>query len=267
VQAGLLFQQELLPEEVGALLAGKKIAFLGLARDCASRILHSIEKLSELGGYFEQYRIFVFENDSIDGTDLILKELSLGGYLNLIQEIGLSEIMPLRTERLGYARNALLDLVSGDENLDYICWADLDGLVDHRFSNDGFLSNFKLEAVWDCVFPTTAPHYYDIWALREKIICPDDYILAETIKYNGVLNPGFVPHIAVGKLASNNLLGWFRVDSAFGGMGIYKHRYAKLARYCGFMNGREVCEHVPYNLALRDRGAKMYINPSFVTNL
>jgi len=40
----------------------------------------------------------------------------------------------------------------------------------------GFLSNFKYESVWDVVFPISYPIYYDIWALKEKIIAPRDIV-------------------------------------------------------------------------------------------
>jgi len=267
VRCGLVFVEELSDSTALELVARKKIIFLGLARDCVNRIPGSIAKLNELGGLFRDSDLIVFENDSRDGTGEVLSAMSLTQNMRLIRESGLDEIFPRRTERLAYARNLLVDLIEEDDSYDYVCWVDLDGLVDERFSNQGFISNFKIETVWDGVFPTTEPHYYDIWALREKTICPDDYILAETVKLNGVLNQSFVPHIAVGKLTSRNLLGWFRVDSAFGGMGIYKRKFANMARYCGFMNGHEICEHVPYHFGLIEAGARLYINPSFVTNL
>ena len=57
------------------------------------------------------------------------------------------------------------------------------------------------------------------------------------------------------------------VESAFGGMGIYKTSLLGNAWYSGRDNlGREVCEHVGFNFCVRQNGAKLYIMPALLND-
>jgi hypothetical protein len=70
----------------------------------------------------------------------------------------------------------------------------------------------------------------------------------------------------VGKIKFPLLKGWLPVDSAFGGIGIYKTSSFKHASYFGFSNGHEICEHVGFHQMAREVGMKLYINPKFTVN-
>jgi hypothetical protein len=254
-------------EQVNQLLKTKKIIFLGTARSCATKIAESINRIFSLAENFADYRIEIFENDSEDHTLSIIQEMVLNNpRLSVVTESGLDQVLPGRTQRLAYARNKLLDraLISNPE-FDYICWADLDGLVDDRFSTQGFLSNFMYESVWDAVFPITYPIYYDVWALREKTIAPNDVAWDAKHRVPSVVSHGKNLHAAVQQLAPGSLTGWLSVESAFGGFAIYKNQYAGAGRYVGTKRGEEICEHVIYNKSLIHAGARLYINPECIT--
>ena len=184
-----------------------------------------------------------------------------------MREQGVAERMPLRTERLAYGRNKLLDHVLGRGPFDYIAWADLDGLVGERFSTDGFLSNFRFEEAWDAVFPLSWPLYYDLWALREPTVCPDDYVWSGLHTLNAALFAGREIHAATQQLAPGRVAGWVPVQSAFGGFGLYKAAVVAQGRYTGLVDGREVCEHVPYHDLLVKAGARLYLNPQCITHI
>jgi hypothetical protein len=250
-------------------LRGKRIAFLGTARSCAAALPASIAKLRELGALFAEHAIHVYENDSSDDTGALLDHWARDGLLHAIREQGVAARMPLRTERLAYGRNRLLDHVldQGADRFDYICWADLDGLVGERFSVDGFLSNFRHEAAWDAVFPLSWPLYYDLWALREPTICPDDYVASGLHSLNAALFAGREIHAATQQLQPGRVAGWLPVQSAFGGFGLYKAAVVGHGRYSGLVDGREVCEHVPYHAQLVAAGARLYLNPQCITHI
>jgi hypothetical protein len=254
-------------DEVRQQLRGQKIAFLGTARSCAKALPASINKLRELGSLFGAHEIHVYENDSTDDTGALLDHYARDGLLHAIREQGVAAQMPLRTERLAYGRNRLLDQVLPRGPFDYICWADLDGLVGDRFSTDGFLSNFQLDAVWDAVFPLSWPLYYDIWALREDSICAHDYVWDGQHRLNAVLHAGKEIHAATQQLAPGRVAGWVPVRSAFGGFGLYKGHIVAQGRYTGLVDGREVCEHVPYHALLQQAGARLYLNPKCITHV
>ena len=248
-------------------LRGRRIAFLGTARSCAAALPASITKLCELGALFGAYEIHVYENDSTDATGALLDHFARDGLLHAMREQGVAARMPLRTERLAYGRNKLLDHVLARGPWDYICWADLDGLVGQRFATDGFLSNFQHEEAWDAVFPLSWPLYYDLWALREPTICPDDYVASGLHTLNAALFAGREIHAATQQLAPGRVAGWVPVQSAFGGFGLYKGAVAGRGRYTGLVDGREVCEHVPYHDLLVKAGARLYLNPQCITHI
>ena len=58
--------------------------------------------------------------------------------------------------------------------------------------------------------------------------------------------------------------GWLEVESAFGGLGIYKGAPYRQARYSGHDKHQEICEHVVLHKAMRSEQARFYINPEFV---
>ncbi len=257
------------PEALRRSLRDKRIAFLGTARSCAAALPASISKLRELGALFAHHEIHVYENDSNDATGALLDHYAGDGLLHAMREQGVDARMPLRTERLAYGRNKLLDHVLGlgAGRFDYICWADLDGLVGERFSTDGFVSNFRFEEAWDAVFPLSWPLYYDLWALREPTICPDDYVWSGQHTLNAALFAGREIHAATQQLAPGRVAGWVPVQSAFGGFGLYKAAVVGHGRYTGLVDGREVCEHVPYHAQLVAAGARLYLNPQCITHI
>jgi len=268
---------EALPErsldDIRQALRGKRIAFLGTARSCAKALPASITKLRALGALFGSAEIHVYENDSSDDTGALLDHFARDGLLHAQREQGIAQRMPLRTERLAYGRNKLLDKVLAQQTapggvpFDYLCWADLDGLVGERFSVDGFLSNFQFEEAWDAVFPLSWPLYYDLWALREPTICAADYVWSGQHTLNAALFAGREIHAATQQLAPGRVAGWVPVQSAFGGFGLYKAAVAGHGRYTGLVDGREVCEHVPYHAQLVAAGARLYLNPKCITHI
>lgn len=58
---------------------------------------------------------------------------------------------------------------------------------------------------------------------------------------------------------------WIEVDSAFGGLAIYRRQAIGDARYVGVNEkGEELCEHVPFHSELRRRGCRIFINPGLI---
>lgn len=253
--------------QILALLQEKTIVFLGCARNCEAQIDDSISTLVRIGELHQSFKIVIFENDSSDRTAKILQKYAALGTIEFITKSDLDASFPLRTQRLAYARNLLLNraLVL---NPDYFCMADLDGVVGAEFNLDGYLSNFACEKSWDAVFPANRDFYYDIWALRHPEICPKDFMVLIN-----QLSPGFKTEDAydlfwknINKIDFKNMRAWLAVDSAFGGMGVYKLASFRYAQYFGLENGQETCEHVAFHQKAVCHGARLYINPKFIVN-
>jgi len=58
---------------------------------------------------------------------------------------------------------------------------------------------------------------------------------------------------------------WIEVDSAFGGLAIYRRQALVGARYNGLDGqGAEICEHATLHAKLRTNGHRIFINPKFI---
>ncbi len=246
-------------------LKHKSITFVGCARQCEESLAISIAKIASLGMLFGSWRLVIFENDSTDGTAGVVQELSNHLPIELIQHPGLQDAMPERTARLAFARNALRERALAIDS-DYICISDLDGVINYELPTEtSFLNSFGLHECWDAVFPVNAGMYYDIWALRHSVLHPYDYMTL-----GGVMDASLGRKLAVHFAASymqidmRQMSGWLPVDSAFGGMGIYKTTALREARYFGMQEGSEICEHVTLHQQMRAQGLRLFINPNFV---
>lgn len=249
------------------LLAEKKILFIGCARDCEQGAARSLAILQSLGQHFSTCKIAIYENDSKDQTVAVLNDHQARMDLTVISEQGLDQQMPARTHRLAYARNKLLGWAFNQES-DYIAVVDMDTVLTDRFDPAGFISNFELESVWDAVFPVNEHFYYDLWALRKDKLVEGDYYTRMN-ELDAALGSNQCRWLGAHSMQIDlrSAPGWIDVDSAFGGMGIYKTKtvFNAKPRYLGHdITGAELCEHVPFNQELKRNGANLYINPKFI---
>jgi len=247
-------------------LRKKTIIFIGCARDCLEGARKTIEVLKNLGHFFTDFKIAIYENDSTDGTDEYLRSLAEINDIVLFQKPLLIDF-PNRTARLSYCRNELLNYAKKTGS-DYVCVCDLDGVIGSKFDYDGFLSNFELNAAWDAVFPINKGIYYDIWALRHPVLCPFDYEREMNLApiSLGAKNTIDLYLHQRQRLDLSMLSSWLPVDSAFGGMGLYKTEALRFANYFGTRDGHQFCEHVSLHQCMNSLGAKLYLNPKFVVN-
>lgn len=267
VQAGLLLEPALSAANVLDTLKSMSIAFTGCARNCEGKLLEGIELAERLGRYFKSSQILVYENDSTDRTREVLASLAAQGRIQLLTESHLDFHLPFRTQRLSYARNKLMREVRR-HHPDLFCVMDLDGINGSDFSEAGFLSNFSYLPCWDAVFPANTSLYYDIWAFRNQDLCPADYE-RRLNTMNPALGSDAIFDLCLNQLQKidfTKLNGWLPVDSAFGGMGLYKTSKFQFANYCGTAGDYEACEHVSFHRDAVEAGAKLYINPAFLVD-
>jgi hypothetical protein len=57
---------------------------------------------------------------------------------------------------------------------------------------------------------------------------------------------------------------WIEVDSAFGGLAIYRREALLAGRYRGMTDAGPICEHVPLHAELRAQGYRIFINPALI---
>lgn len=225
----------------------KKIVFAGITRDSSEYIEQAITRVKELGSLFKEYKIFVYENDSKDNTVSLLQKMRVP-YIS--ETIGVpsydyKDTNRTSIERMAYYRNRLKESID-NESGDYVAIVDFDI---KQVSWDGFFSSFQHEG-WDIITAfgvcsrkqLKEPVYYDYFAHREigQIGVNKDIVN----KYKGELDH------------------FIRVESAFGGIAIYKKDVYSSGIYSG-----EECEHVTFHRSLRENGHdKLFINTRLMVN-
>ncbi len=250
-------------------LSEARILVVGIARNCEKAIRHDVLQLHAAFQGAQQLHWFLVESDSSDKTLEVLASLESELPDFRFRSLGnLASSIPDRTDRIAYCRNVYLEELDSNPlyaSVEYVVVADLDG-VNNLVTSEGVDSCFT-RSDWDvCTANQRAP-YYDIWALRHPVWNPNDCLM----QYAFLSERGAQRELAAWVSAYGKMItipesaDWIPVDSAFGGLGLYRRAILAGARYSGAgENGEPVCEHVPLHKQLRARGARIFINPRLI---
>ncbi|MDC0550400.1 hypothetical protein OAO40_00490 [Amylibacter sp.] len=257
---------------------------VGLARDCEEGIKSTLPRLDDFKNTFKSVQFRIMTNDSSDKTEEVLDNWAVKKEnVKIIKQNNLSIHAPKRTARLAICRNMLLDELKDINkyiNIDYFIMMDLDGM------NSGLIKNQEFTKVvesapkgWGALTANQRGPYYDIWALRHKKWCPND-CFAEARKYRlNIFN--IIKHGGIGKADKVAFKKYIsdrqiiicptdepiKVNSAYGGFGIYKTIFLKDASFLGLRpNGREVVEIVHFNHQIEKNGGDLYILPNLIND-
>ncbi len=247
----------------------RSLLVCGVVRDCARTIAKDLARLREATAWVSKLQCLVVESDSDDATMAVLQQLAAAWPGLQVVTLGrLRERLPERTDRIAHARNTCLELLERDAryaDVDHVLMADLDGMCTDLCA-DALRSCWQLDVPWSVCTANQGDCYYDIWALRHPQWCPGD---------TGVEQAALAP--LMGKSAAKNLALLARmvhispdtppieVDSAFGGLAIYRRAAVEGLRYDSRdAEGRPACEHVALHLAMRSRGERIFINPRLI---
>jgi len=236
----------------------------GCARNI-SQFWESTEKsLQIIFDSLPTYKCFIIESNSQDNTlDLLQKWAAKDSRRTVVSLGNLTE--PLRPKRIGICRNKYMELAEPYfSEFSEMIMLDLDDAL-------GIEDNFKEQLAscfsrndWNALGSNRRGKYYDIWALRSKVlgITYDCWEMAAKHKTNLILNhDGFrytdqrQKYVYDHQKVYPETMPWILVESAFGGLAIYKTASIKGRRYIG-----DTCEHVSFN-----QGLRMYINPRLIS--
>ena len=263
-------------------LLGKAI-FAGCVRNCERwlpKVLTNIEKYSSY--FFKSHFIFI-ENDSTDNTKEILGKWYKNRNCSSINMDGLKNI-PKRGLRLEAARNAYLKIIKDSNSLkkyDYLIVMDFDDVSIFEIEKKNILKSIEFlnsDKSIAGVFSNQRGMYYDMWTLRHKTICPVDVweeILDYKIKNKVTDEIAYECTLKKRKFNLDENNSPLEVDSAFGGFAIYKMDYILKNQkpYIGSKIKKidknntikwQVCEHVQFNMGIKDLGGKLYILPYLI---
>jgi tetratricopeptide (TPR) repeat protein len=272
----------------------KRAVFVGCARECAENIQGALANVANIASLFQTASYIFVENDSSDATrDLISRWCAQRASAKLVNLDGLAASYMARTMRIAAARNTYLDIVRSEfPEYDYLIVADLDDAGVTPFEAIEVLRAIEYcetNSACTAVFPVQQ-YYYDWFALRQKTLCPGD-IFEEAFDRTSVeRDAGSVARdvLAPKIFQIYDAIGMAKepmeVDSAFGGVGIYKmprviknrrsylgHKPKALSaadrRRLGFPEdgdiGWQVCEHVEFHRGFTDNAEKLFLLPWF----
>jgi len=230
---------------------------------------------------------FLVESDSNDGTKKILETSRQQNKSFRFESLGdLQELIPNRIERIRFCRNRYVEYIrtNYDSNRwDFIVVADLDGM-NSAISSIRMNKAIKNSNNWDVCFSNQTFGYYDLYALRSKGWVENDCfdelaILKEKFpfsqRYNNSLF-GFLlafkhfDRLRVQAIYSkmHKLKGHLiRVDSAFGGLAVYKPEIFLRFDYSTISETNfGKCEHLDLHSKCVNSGLKLYIDPKFINS-
>lgn len=218
-----------------------KIIICGVIKNGEKGFLNVKRSVQKLSQHLLDYRVIIYENNSIDATkELYLDWAKTEKKLIFIHENLSKEFLEnftvkkgdYRTELIARARNIVLKKALNQEfdSYPYLLMVDLDDF--DEWNIDEILNSIKNpEKDWDAIFANGS---YDLYALRSK-----EFLLsAEILGWN--LWCAFQPYIGLKLkkiLASKR---WYPVESAFGGLAIYRREAIKGCIYKGLLDSNYI---------------------------
>jgi hypothetical protein len=122
---------------------------------------------------------------------------------------------------------------------------------------------------WDVCCANQRGPYFDILALRHPTWSPGDcldqlrQLRAQGVGEEAALRVAIYSKMV--RIPTNR--DWIEVDSAFGGLAIYRKTILSGASYRGTdAAGASVCEHVALHAAIRERHGRIFINPALINS-
>lgn len=258
-----------------SIVKDKTVIFCGIVRDCEKNLNNNIPVMESICSYFKNYKIILFENNSVDGTkDILIKWSSRNSniivFTNDFDESIYKEI-PIpkgynpayskrRIQKMTDYRNMYLDYIENNNmKADYIIIVDMDV---YHIDVKGVISSFGTNQEWDAIAanshslsPKFRKRQHDAYALIEDgkgSISQSEQMIDDNRKTWALLHKN---------------MPFLRVDSAYGGIAIYKFHSLDKLRYKLMYNnngGVEVrCEHFSLYYQMSKKGYnKIFINPN-----
>ena len=246
-----------------------KIVFSGPVKNCGNNLEKNLNFLINLKKdiRIDLLDIFILEGDSTDNSKIILEKYNRNSEIILFSENNLEEKLSNRVERIAYCRNLLLKKIKNKgTSYDFYIPLDLDVELFSQISTNEFieiLTRFQKNDDIDALFPFSVPFYYDLAALRSVGWLEDDVWIgfnniAKKLKIGKIFLRIFVIFNKQIKKPKNNKL--IQVESAFGGIGLYKLKegITSLHKY-GLSDKAVSADHIVFNSHFN----KKYIDPNW----
>ena len=271
-----------------------KVVFAGCARNCSNFLPKVLENIEFYSSFFSESYMVIVENGSTDRTKEILKDNKNKKNIFLFED-DLNKL-PYRGQRLEKARNLIIETIKKNKNLfscDLFIMLDLDDIGTYRIKEKNILDSIKFlfsKEEIGAVFANQLGTYYDMWTLRDQKYCKNDFWV-EVLQFlmNNKNSKDKISKSNIEEVKKNIIdkktysfeknLPPIKVESAFGGFGIYKMKYVlkNNRKYEGtqivdlitkdqkkLKVKYQKCEHVNFNQGLTEQNLELYILPNLI---
>jgi len=265
-----------------------KAVFVGCLKNSAEFLPKVFENFEKIAKYFAEVSFIFIENDSKDLTKEVIRAWGDNqSNFKLINFDGLDSYEKNRTVRLEIARNAYINAIKQNESFqsyDFMIVMDMDDRGTHPIDSQSFHQALEFLEENDsnaAVFANQPIKYYDLWALRHPQLCPFDFwheVLIEALHVGSDQEAFDKVYARVPKSIPIDTLP-IEVESAFGGLGIYKMPFvlSNKSRYLGHefkyfssdgivFSKLQTCEHVSFHQGIIAQGGRMFILPFLVNS-
>lgn len=238
----------------------------GIARDVAKILpgeLNRIEK--EMNKVFQPVYFLVIESDSNDDTSKILKDIESKRKNFEYKSLGsIESTLPNRIQRLAFCRNVYVNEIRENKlykDVDFVAIIDFD-IKNNRLRLNQ-VEKLISEHSWSAIFANQTGLYYDIYALRKKGWVENDCFteyrnLAKSMSLQDAKELAIWSKMR--KIKKNSAL--IPVDSAFGGLGIYRKNIFMKFDYSLSPEQIHESEHVSLHKKITDSNGLLFICPN-----
>lgn len=246
-----------------------RIVIASIARNIGGTFSKDYDRVLKAFSEFTIINWIIVESNSTDNSLEVLKSYSNLNTKILYASLRSDKVKQnTRTMDLATARNKYLEMFNEIRSvieIDYLVVYDLNNL--NNKLNKEAVQSCWIQNNWAAVLANQKGPYYDVWALRHKFW--NDFDCWE--RYENLLKIYRKPSLALWDAVYSRMIkipknwDWIKVESAFGGIGIYRTTYLDNCKYEGTSTiGEQVCEHVSFNSGIINNGGSIYINPKFI---
>jgi hypothetical protein len=239
---------------------------VGLARDISHDLSREIAKIEKQAkAIFDTVQFFIVESDSKNDTVNLLQKIKKErSNFDFISLASVQHRYPERFSRLRHCRNQYIKAIrtrTEYKTCSFVLVVDFD-LKNNRLNLEPIKDLIPIDA-WEGLFANQTGPYYDILALRKEGWVVED-CFANYSKLATSLGREKAKHEAIWSKMKRIPLSSpvISVDSAFGGMGLYRRRVFEKFDYCPTTLEQSLeSEHVALNNKITLSGGKLFILP------